>query len=325
MSSSVSDSKLCRIKISTHSPYVPPAFALARQTPGSLGRWQEFQFHVNEPMEECSAWFIYDGLAAPEQTLCPPENVVFITAEPPAYKKYPKRWLRQFHHVIGCDRKMGHPNVHLSQTALPWFVHKTYDELRGDLPPKTKALSIICSNKKNMRWHRRRLAFEQQLKNTSGLDIDFFGRGKKDLPDKWSGLAPYRYSISLENSLYPDYWTEKLADCFLAGTVPIYCGCPNIANYFPPGAFELIDLRDFKGSTEKIRQLVTSDDYAARVPALRQARDLVLHRYNLFNLIAEFCRRLDLKAAGRRVALQPEPEPGDWARRWRKWRRRYWA
>jgi hypothetical protein len=323
--SSGADTQVFRIKLSTHAPYVLPAFELVRQTPGKSGRWQEFSFAVNEPTPECSAWFIYDGLVAPEQTLCPPENVVFITAEPPAYKVYPKTWLRQFPRVLGCDRKLAHRQVHFSQTALPWFVNKSYDELAGDFPVKTKALSMICSRKKNMRGHRRRLAFEEHLKQAGLPDIDFFGRGKIELADKWNGLAPYRYSIALENSRYPDYWTEKVADCFLAGTVPVYCGCPNLGDYFPSGAFAGIDWRDFEASAQTIRQLLAADDYPARLPALRQARDLVLNRYNLFHVIAECCRTLDLHAPRQPVRLAPEPAPGDWVRRWYKWRRRYWA
>ena len=321
------DKQLCRIKVSTTAPYVLPGFPLLRQTESGKGRWGKFQFFVNEPIEECDAWFIYDGFSEPQQALCPPENVVLITAEPPAFKFYPGSWLRQFRHVISCQRNLRHPDLHLSHMALPWFVNKAYDELiRSDFPEKTRDLSIICSTKRLMKWQRQRLTFIEALKTLEGVRIDFYGRGLVNLlDDKWDGLAPYRFSIALENSIHPDYWTEKIGDCFLAGTVPIYCGCPNINQYFPDRAFELIDITDVAGSLERIPRLLASSDYTQRLPALRQARDLVLNRYNLFNLMADFCQQLSLTASATMIRLQPEPKPSRFVKNLRKWRRAYWG
>jgi hypothetical protein len=38
--------------------------------------------------------------------------------------------------------------------------------------------------------------------------------------------------VVIENSIESDYFTEKLLDCFLTGTIPIYWGTKNIENYF---------------------------------------------------------------------------------------------
>jgi hypothetical protein len=40
------------------------------------------------------------------------------------------------------------------------------------------------------------------------------------------------FSISLENSVEVNYFSEKIIDCFHCKTVPIYYGCPNIGDYF---------------------------------------------------------------------------------------------
>ena len=42
------------------------------------------------------------------------------------------------------------------------------------------------------------------------------------------------FSLAVENVAQDDYFTEKLLDCFLTRTVPIYWGCPNAAAYFDP-------------------------------------------------------------------------------------------
>lgn len=58
------------------------------------------------------------------------------------------------------------------------------------------------------------------------------------LGDKIGTLATYRFSICFENvGWIPGYITEKIIDCFLAGTVPVYLGAPNIESYIPRDCF----------------------------------------------------------------------------------------
>ena len=54
----------------------------------------------------------------------------------------------------------------------------------------------------------------------------------------------YKFSIAYENvEKIPGLITEKIFDCFAAGTVPIYLGAPNIEDYIPASCF--IDFRRF--------------------------------------------------------------------------------
>ena len=39
--------------------------------------------------------------------------------------------------------------------------------------------------------------------------------------------------------------TEKIFDCFYAGTIPVYLGAPDVARWLPPECF--IDMRRFGG------------------------------------------------------------------------------
>jgi hypothetical protein len=57
-------------------------------------------------------------------------------------------------------------------------------------------------------------------------------------------LRNYNFSICYEN-IYGlnGYITEKIFDCFFAGTIPIYLGAENILKYIPKNCF--IDKRDF--------------------------------------------------------------------------------
>ena len=156
-------------------------------------------------------------------------------------------------------------------------------------------------------------------------DLDWYGRGVRDLAAKWEGLLPYRYSVVLENGVLPDYWTEKLADAILAWSVPIYCGATNIRSYFPADVMEAVDLDSPAEAADKIRRLVESDDYERRLPALEEARRRILDRHNVFNLMFDFAKEHFVGGPGQTVTLTPEPQPGKWGRRLEKWRRRYFT
>ena len=63
-------------------------------------------------------------------------------------------------------------------------------------------------------------------------------------PSKSETLAGYRFSLCFENSILKGWITEKIFDCFFAGTVPVYWGAPDVEEHIPPECF--IDMRGFK-------------------------------------------------------------------------------
>jgi hypothetical protein len=65
-------------------------------------------------------------------------------------------------------------------------------------------------------------------------DVDQFGKGIRWIDSKLEGLADYAFSIAMENASRDYYFTEKIIDCFMTDTVPIYWGCPGISRYFDP-------------------------------------------------------------------------------------------
>jgi len=98
---------------------------------------------------------------------------------------------------------------------------------------KSKLISFISSNKNICPGHQLRLECVNEISNLK-LDVDIFGRGINPIPSKLIGLKDYYYSVTMENDKLPFYFTEKIIDCFLSGTIPIYYGCTNIEKYFNP-------------------------------------------------------------------------------------------
>lgn len=278
---------------------------LLLQTPGGRGRWKDATFFLNEEVAECDAWIVYEGLFGTEKTCCPPDQVMLITAEPSDIRVYEKGWLRSFDRVRTVQPGIAHPHRVVGHTALPWYLGPGYDQLASaDFPTKTDDISVICSNKAMVGGHRRRLRFVEQLLELSPMPR--FGRGFRDLPEKWEGLAPFRYSVAVENSRHDHYWTEKIADCFLAGTVPIYWGAPNINDYFPADAMIVIDTLDPVEVARIIRTEATPEGYQRRLPALREAKRRVLEEYNLFEVAYQMVKAVKSDASAIPVTLSPE-------------------
>ncbi len=86
--------------------------------------------------------------------------------------------------------------------------------------------------------------------------------------------------------MHPDYWTEKLADAYLGGAFPFYWGCPNVEKYFPQGALVPIDIHRPEEAISIIRKTMEEGTFEKALPLLKEAREAVLSRYNLFPTLA---------------------------------------
>ena len=54
-------------------------------------------------------------------------------------------------------------------------------------------------------------------------------------------LMKQQFHICVENCRLINYFTEKIIDCFITKTIPVYCGCPNIDNFFNVKGMILFD------------------------------------------------------------------------------------
>ncbi len=74
------------------------------------------------------------------------------------------------------------------------------------------------------------------------------GEGKEDLFNS-------QFHICIENSKQKNYFTEKVVDCFITKTIPIYFGCPNIGDFFDVrGMFIVEDTHDILAACNSINE-----------------------------------------------------------------------
>lgn len=279
-----------KLTIYEYSPVTKKYFL--RQTPASSGEWGDFQFFINEKIDKCDYWVVFDRLPKKESAKCLRENLIFIAGESSSIKKYDEKFLNQFSKIITCQRGIKHPKTYHMAPGHSWFPKKSYDELCGnDKVEKSRLISVVVSNKSGTPGHKKRLEFCLNLKKYFGNKIDIFGRGINEFDDKWDALAPYKYSIAIENSVETDWMTEKIGDCFTSLTFPFYYGCPNIDKYYDQDSYQLIDIDDFEKSCNAIERIINNENhYDQHLKSLIKSKNKYLNQYSLIPLIANFIK-----------------------------------
>ena len=153
---------------------------------------------------------------------------------------------------------------------------------------KEKLVSAIGSREISLPLHKERTALLDYLEDhSSELNVDVFGKGRRYIESKSEGLDPYLYSIAIENSEQPNYWTEKISDCFLSMTVPIYRGAPNIFSFFHPESVIRMEGVNLESSAHEVLASISRDDYLRRVPHLLDAREKLMGHYSFGRVVAE--------------------------------------
>ncbi len=142
--------------------------------------------------------------------------------------------------------------------------------------PRKNAIVQVAGNKRSfvsseLYSRRRRIAHWFGCHGT--LQLDTYGTPAMPIPNycgravnKLETLSKYRFALCLENDEHSvwsrGYVTEKIFDCFYAGTVPVYLGAADIEQHIPADCF--IDLRRFDSLADLDSFLFTMTDETFR-------------------------------------------------------------
>lgn len=248
---------------------------ISSQTPGCSGKWKNLV--GTDSFSDADYYVVLENT----NVSTPIDRTIYIKREPDFIS--PSSNL-PYKHIIDFDVTNG---------GVTYWLDKTYDELKAlTYPRKNKLISCIVSNKHS---HRRKYIQDLFKYNPN---IDMYGRGhdashygdsyKGELnyngKCKFQGLVDYAYSIVLENSAQKNYWTEKLADAYLAWCVPIYWGCPNIDDFFPKGSYRLLDFES-RNPIKEITKVATVPITNEEIELLHTCRELILDEYNIWEVI----------------------------------------
>lgn len=126
------------------------------------------------------------------------------------------------------------PNAKLFEFGTSWINYKTYP-----FKEKMIGISTVVGNKDLANGHILR----KELWDRQGeIGNSHFFRSQHGAPDTFLDnevlgdskipLFDYQYSIIIENTKLDYYFSEKLIDCLLCKTIPIYYGAKKIDDYF---------------------------------------------------------------------------------------------
>jgi alpha-1,3-fucosyltransferase 10 len=134
------------------------------------------------------------------------------------------------------------------------------EAIRCPLPLKTEEAPLVMFQ--SAPFNRSfRIEFASEL--MSQIKIDSYGRilNNRALREddegrvtKLATISRYKFCLSLENAIEADYVTEKFFDPLLVGTVPVYRGGPNVAD-FAPGEHCFVNPNDFSSTAELAKYL----------------------------------------------------------------------
>jgi hypothetical protein len=158
-------------------------------------------------------------------------------------------------------------NQHLFQVILTWSDKVLNNCKNAIYLPFTSTWFTPEQYKKN---HKKQFEVAHlcgKLLKTYGQSLRHELLARKDeikIPTKFYDVYGDRYNVEdakkgkefifgnsmfgavIENTSYRGYFTEKILDCFLMKTIPIYWGCPNIGDFFnKEGIIKFENIDDF--------------------------------------------------------------------------------
>jgi len=170
----------------------------------------------------------------------PPEHSVFYQVEPtviyPHTREYIVANVDKFKHAFVYEPLEG---AHAGVYGGTWIDPKDYSAI--DVTRKKFQVSTLVGKKLLAPGHHiRKFLWEHQDAIT--VPKLFFGSSQTMMegctllpPERSAKIALFdtcTHSIVIENCACPNYFSEKLIDCLITKTVPIYYGCTNISDYF---------------------------------------------------------------------------------------------
>jgi hypothetical protein len=134
---------------------------------------------------------------------------------------------------------------------------------------KRDQISYLMSSKIYTNAQRMRFVIMRRFGDLKQLGpFEFLmHRSPPRVPSKDPFYANAKFNIACENQIIPNMFTEKLLDCFVTRTVPIYFGCTNLEKYFDlRGVIQFWNIDQL----EQIIATLTPADYESRLPYIEK-------------------------------------------------------
>ena len=216
---------------------------------------------TNNPVTEKT--FVTDG------HILSNEGGVAWLIEPPVISPSPYTWIKNNHNKYKYVLTYSEELLSKGENFLYYpFGNTLLDESDFNIYDKSKLVSMMLSNKTFTDGHK----FRHQCKQTLNGKVDFYGSGVNGIHQyKLISCKDYMFQVVVENSKLNHYFTEKIIDCFLTGTIPIYWGTNKVLEHFDSNG--IITFNDSNELLDIINNL-NPDEYYNRIESVRKNFEL---------------------------------------------------
>ena len=113
-----------------------------------------------------------------------------------------------------------------------------------------------CADPYRLEFYKK-LSGYKKIDSAGSLLNNMNGFKVPECEGKLSFISKYKFTIAIENSSQNGYSTEKIVEPFLAKTLPIYWGDPNISSDYHPNSF--VNLMSFSSMEDAIEEIIRLD------------------------------------------------------------------
>jgi hypothetical protein len=209
----------------------------------------KFLQNTRQPVVLCIDTFLHRSIEKK-----PGHIYIFIQVEPESIYSFQQRIINEhenYDYILTFNEKIlaSCPNAHKYIYGTTWIAKDSWTSYKDTEAQSQKIFEIttLVGNKQSTDGHvfRKRLYLEQQkipmpyrffksvrlppMLQTIGTLYTFSNTSQEA---KLELFEKSQFSIVIENCRMINYFTEKLCDCLITKTIPIYFGCPNIEDYF---------------------------------------------------------------------------------------------
>jgi len=178
---------------------------------------------------------------------------IFLQIEPEVIIPVREQLLKyadQFDYILTFDDVILQrcKNAHKYIYGTTWILPKDYENI--DIQSKKFLLTSLTGCKVGAIGHKMRHGIYSMQNDIKSIPIRFYLSYElreittfiprinnnpylpKERHAKIELFRDAQFSLVIENSEQTNYFTEKLCDCLITKTIPIYYGCPNISEFF---------------------------------------------------------------------------------------------
>lgn len=156
---------------------------------------------------------------------------------------------------------------------------------------KNKIIAIISSKYLDS-GHKNRIDFIKYVESLDYDIIDIYGyenfhnfKGYKGTVSNKNIIQNYKYMLSAENNNEHNYATEKIWEAYIAYTLCLYDGCPNLLNYVDDNSYIKVSLNNKKESLDILLNTISDNLWEKYLPNIINTRQKVIEKYNVFEVI----------------------------------------